>query len=1410
MSLFKRSRKPTPEPDRGSKPTPEPEPGAATGQPTFVFHETNQNGAVYETYRAADAEAAKAFLMTKQVDKRLYYIVVETPRGNWGMDIEGLYLENLLPWQLDTSAADCIGQIRSVTNFFGLASAARGTVDNYVAQVQCGRCGRLWHDGLRYQRDTLVRCPGCGAGNSVDSSGVAVTEQPDGRIAVVTDWHITVEDAPDDDRDGTPAVVEQAIAEARDALAATPPGHPHRPGRLFHLGSALEEHFFRTGEPADLDAAVTAFSEAADTTAADDPDLFVRLVAVGRTCEARFDRAGRPADLDAVVTALRKALAIASPAAPERPGLLAKVGVALRDRFTLTGRPADLDDAVTYARDSLAGGHPENPAYPGYLANLSATLRVRFEHTGRRDDLDEAIAIGRRAAAGAEPGHPDHFICRGTLGLALQERFTAAGNPADLDEAISAFAEAVAGTSPDDRSHPGHQYNLGRALLVRFDRTGRQADVDGAVGAARAALDAISPDRPEHAKFLVQLGAALAVRFERTGDLGDLDEAIAVHRRAVPATPPGHSDHALHSAGLGTVLLTRFRRTGRLDDLSEAIDAVRNAVNATPATHPDQPGYLDVLGVSLQARFERTGHLGDLDEAIDAGRRAVAGTSAEHSRYPRYLCNLACALHTRFQHTSQPVDLNDAVAAGRAAVAAAPPDHPDRPTLTFNLGSTLVERFFRTGERADLDEVVANDREALAAAPPDHPLYPNYLHRLSYALRVRYDRVGEPGDLDEALTTGRAAVAGTPPDRPDYASRQANLSIILYARFGRTGESTDLNDAVDAARAAVTATPAGHPDRVIRLLTLGYQLLARYDRTGRPADLEQALTAARDAVDVESGPPADRMRAARFWGRTAMDAGRVDSAAEGFAAAVRLLPQFAWHGLPQATREERIAEWSGLAADAAACAIRAGRAEQAVELLEAGRSVLWAQLFNLRTDLTDLAERKPDLADGFERIRTLLDAPLPTAPTAPSPLADDDQVDGPRTGQDRVAEERMRLARELDELVGRIRAVQGFEHFLQPIPFARLRAAAGRGPVAIVNTSRYGCHALLLSDTGMQVVELTELTRGKAVTQANALLGILARATGSNRGFLDRERDRHTVLDILAWLWDAVAGPVLTRLGRTGPPAPGATPPRIWWSATGRLALLPLHAAGHHPRHRTGDPIGTDTVPDRVISSYTPTLTALLRARDVPAPTERPALLAIGMPTTPGAGDLTFVPDELDRIHARYPISTRLQSPAPDHGRGRASGDGEPTVARVLEELPRHAWVHFSCHGSQHFSDPTTSAFWLTDGHLHIADLIRQDTGARQLAFLSACQTATGGLKAVDEAVHLAAAMHFLGYRDVIATLWSIYDSPAPNVADTVYATLTAAGAPGAAHALHRAVAALRARWPTDPLTWAPYVHTGP
>ena len=74
------------------------------------------------------------------------------------------------------------------------------------------------------------------------------------------------------------------------------------------------------------------------------------------------------------------------------------------------------------------------------------------------------------------------------------------------------------------------------------------------------------------------------------------------------------------------------------------------------------------------------------------------------------------------------------------------------------------------------------------------------------------------------------------------------------------------------------------------------------------------------------------------------------------------------------------------------------------------------------------------------------------------------------------------------------------------------------------------------------------------------------------------------------------------------------------------------------------------------------------------------------------------------------------------------------------------------------------------------------------------------------------------GYRRVVATMWSIKDLYAPDVAKDFYAYLlkhqSGSGLDGSqsAYALHFAIQKLRERIgdsPKDILAWAPYVHFG-
>jgi CHAT domain-containing protein len=152
------------------------------------------------------------------------------------------------------------------------------------------------------------------------------------------------------------------------------------------------------------------------------------------------------------------------------------------------------------------------------------------------------------------------------------------------------------------------------------------------------------------------------------------------------------------------------------------------------------------------------------------------------------------------------------------------------------------------------------------------------------------------------------------------------------------------------------------------------------------------------------------------------------------------------------------------------------------------------------------------------------------------------------------------------------------------------------------------------------------------------------------------------------------------------------------------------------------------------------------------------------------------------------------------------------TRDRVLAELAAHPWVHFICHGSQNLTAPATGGLALRDGRLTVADLTASDAIGGEFAFLSACDTALGGVHLPDESITLAAALHHIGYRRVVGTLWPTLDSAAAELVHQTYRRLTGTGRfrpEQTADALHEGVRTLRAAAPTTPSTWASFVHIG-
>jgi hypothetical protein len=606
----------------------------------------------------------------------------------------------------------------------------------------------------------------------------------------------------------------------------------------------------------------------------------------------------------------------------------------------------------------------------------------------------------------------------------------------------------------------------------------------------------------------------------------------------------------------------------------------------------------------------------------------------------------------------------------------------------------------------------------------------------------------------------------------------------------------------------VAASPAYHLYRAMYPSNLSGALQIRFERTGDMDDLDAAITAGQQAVAVEAAAPRVRANAARGWGRAAADGRRWREAVAGFAASAELLGLVAPRSLTRGDQEHLLKELRSLGVDAAACCVRAGLTHRAVELFEQGRGVLLGQTLDTRTDLTTLAEQHPSLAARFTVLRDNLDwADNSTGP----PTAIPSGIDGPATdgradAARRGIERRRAAADAFDQVVAGIRQLPDFHGFLRPPRVPELLAAAAEGPVVVVTVSRFGSYALILTESGaLDPLPLTGLTPERVYDQVAAFLGALDDTWSPGASAGDQAAAEQRLGDTLGWLWEALADPVLDRLGITGPPRDGQPWPRIWWCVSGLLSFLPVHAAG---RHHTRADAAPATVIDRVISSYTPTIRALTYARRPGSATTgdgggrtRDRVVAVAMPHTPGASDLPGAQAEATGLQRSFPGQvTVLTGPQATHD-------------TVLAALLAGQRAHFACHGTSNPNNPSDSYLLLTDHQqrpLTVTDVARLRLDDARLAFLSACSTARPSDRLADEAIHLASAFQLAGYRHVIATLWPIGDQHAVDIAADIYSTLATTGEDDVAGAVHAAVRRMRRRWGGDtPSVWASHIHAG-
>ncbi|KAI3318869.1 hypothetical protein HD806DRAFT_526048 [Xylariaceae sp. AK1471] len=573
----------------------------------------------------------------------------------------------------------------------------------------------------------------------------------------------------------------------------------------------------------------------------------------------------------------------------------------------------------------------------------------------------------------------------------------------------------------------------------------------------------------------------------------------------------------------------------------------------------------------------------------------------------------------------------------------------------------------------------------------------------------------------------------------------------------------NLDEAVKALHEVLELSPDDHL-KAAALELLSAVLSMREHITGSTYDTDESKWALQKALRLsKSQDPKTARRLLALsvnllWKLEYIILDRYQEAYEVGYKSVHLLSKMSTRSLSSIDKQRLLnqAGFTNIGSNVAAVALLAGESPlAALNVLELGRGVVAASINEMYPDLGDLRKDHPFLADQFERVREELDGP-----TAP-------YFESSRGSMSR----RVELGKQFDAILNTIRQQIGFEKFLHPLGEGEVLNVAEKGPIVVINVSYFRYDAILIETHQVRVLPLPNLHTPYIEKRRTA------------RGGLDKPKT-------LTWLWEVVAEPVLDALGFTEPsliPSIDGAYPHVWWILTGGLASFPMHAAG---RHRSGY---NDSVMDRVMSSYSSSVRAIISGRRRKAAGTPSQALLVAMRDAPGG--IAQLPHARAEVDMLAPLCAAMGLRTIEPTRHRTED--------VLKQLLQCEIFHFAGHGHTSLEDPLASHLLLEDWKtepLTVARVFDLNLRVRVpfLAYLSACST--GKLNQKDsgsESVHMISGFQLAGFRHVIGTLWEVNDELCVDIARITYEGMRDGGMTdeSVCKGLHMAILQLREQW---------------
>ncbi|KAK7217302.1 hypothetical protein V2G26_005305 [Clonostachys chloroleuca] len=946
----------------------------------------------------------------------------------------------------------------------------------------------------------------------------------------------------------------------------------------------------------------------------------------------------------------------------------------------------------------------------------------------------------------------------------------------NLEIVIQDRLSVLRDTSFDHPDYLVQHMDIANGYLYKYLRSQSAADLDLAIDHQQTYLDLAPNDHPNRAIGYNRFGLQHMIKYQQTKDISCIERAITNYQMALSIYPDDDQEIPELFDSLASAYIARCKALGTMEDVETAIKYCTKSVATTTHDSVDKPGRLNTFGSAYQCKYDMNGERSDLQLAIQYLTAAYEILPRRHDDRVRVqvLTNLGRAYQRRYVVLGAIKDLDSAVELLQEALGGAL-FKQQRRIILQHLSLCYKSRYRTTDQMMDLDNAIHCSEESLQLTPLDGYDRANHLRHLGAAYNSRYLKTRAENDVTMAVKMYEEAIALTPDDHLERASQLQGLGSCYHNRHIFTGSHEDLDKAIGFHEKVLNITPGDHPRRARRLQEAGCVFLEKgmaepgventlqqlreayatdpnlalklsdFQRISTQFDaLRAGIHRLEESVAHAFSPAKDRLAAGKELILLYLLVELWKPAYNLVSSLMALLALVVDWSLEYSDKQRLVAQNARLGLSAGGIALMAGEdVYEVLKLIELGRGIIMGSSIDLRTEVSALQEANSPLADRFIMLRDQLEGGTNT------PAEHSDQphyIDRHDAG--------LRLQKTIQE----IRQIPRFGKFLLPPSEEDMKAAAAYDPIVVINVSDYRCDAIIIEKDKLYSIRLPNVQRQH--------LDHLGKITKYET-------------EMLEWLWDTIAEPVLRVLGFDKPPMDGQWP-HIRWIPTGALCRIPIHAAGFHSDG------SKNTVMDRVISSYSPSVKALIdglerHSRSYQGQSQHKAVLF-------GSNQLRYAPKEIDEVE-KICRAMKLEVVRPQ------------ARQEIVSNLDNCAVFHFAGHGLSDGSDPSKSSLVLGDNEmLTVASLLKSNLRhqAPFLAYLSACGTGqTKQYRLFDEGIHLIGAYQISGFQNVVGTLWEVEDRSCVEVATRTYEWIKNRGMSrrSVAEGLHHAARKLRSDW---------------